>query len=136
MELSTAKVTAVSFPRWNDRPLGTSNGMVVDITLEANGTTATYVMRDSDCSYNGNGLVITTSRDLMLHEIEALKNKAEQALSEATRQQQVLEKANTLLAEISPEKKREQENESRMQAMEDTLREMQQTLSTLVSELK
>ena len=62
--------------------------------------------------------------------------KAEQALSEATRHKQVLDKANTLLADISPEMKREQETETRMQAMEDTLREMQKTLSTLVSELK
>lgn len=136
MELSVAKVTAVGFPRWNDRPIGTTNGMVVDITLEANGTTATYVMCESDSAYIGNGLVVTTTKDLMQHEIEAIKNKAEQALSEATRHKQVLDKANTLLADISPEMKREQETETRMQAMEDTLREMQKTLSTLVSELK
>ena len=100
-------------------PLGTQ--MVVDVTIEAGGKTATYTIPESlSVTYAGN-MVLSTDREGIAREVEALKSSAEQVLSSIGRQKEIVEKTTSLLAELSPVYKEKKETEERFSAIEETV---------------
>ena len=100
-------------------PLGTQ--MVVDVTIEAGGKTATYTIPESlSVTYAGN-VVLSTDRDGITREVEALKSSAEQVLSSVDRQKEIVEKTTSLLAELNPAYKEKKETEERFSAIEETV---------------
>lgn len=95
--------------------------MVIDITIEANGKTATYIIPESlSVTYAGN-LILSTDKMSLASEIEAMKNTAEQVLASVDHQKEVLEKSSSLLAELNPVYKEKQETEKRFSAIEETV---------------
>lgn len=100
-------------------PLGTQ--MVVDVTIEAGGKTATYTIPESlSVTYAGN-IVLSTDRECITREVEALKSSAEQVLSSVDRQKEIVEKTTSLLAELNPAYKEKKETEERFSAIEETV---------------
>lgn len=79
MDLSVAKVTNVSLPHLD--PHFSSTSMVVDITIDNNGRTATYTMQDSiGVTYAGN-LIISVNKENIKQEIQIIKSQSEEALA-------------------------------------------------------
>ena len=114
---SAQKVTPTSLSPAS--PLGTQ--MVVDVTIEAGGKTATYTIPESlSVTYAGN-MVLSTDREGIAREVEALKSSAEQVLSSVDRQKEIVEKTTSLLAELSPAYKEKKETEERFSAIEETV---------------
>ncbi len=89
------KVVSVAVPRYDTpQPFsqGQQNGWVVDVTIEANGTTKTYTIpKTATITYAAN-LILSTEMEGMLHEVEAMKSASEQALSQVDKHKDTIDK--------------------------------------------
>ena len=91
INISQAKVSAVGFPRMDIMQNTPNTQTVVDITLDSNGKIATYTIPESlSVTYAGN-IVLSTDKDGLMREIEAMKNNAEQVLASVDKQKQILD---------------------------------------------
>ena len=104
MTISDSKVISVGFPHMdmNNKPQLGQSQMVVDVTIESEGKTATYTIPENlSVTYAGD-IVLSTDKQGLLCEIEAMKNSAEKVLESVPRQREIIDKATTLLADLNP----------------------------------
>ena len=128
LSLTQAKAVQVPFPRMEMNQKTGKTEMVIDITIEANGKTATYVIPESlSVTYAGN-LILSTDKMSLASEIEAMKNTAEQVLASVDHQKEVLEKSSSLLAELNPVYKEKQETEQRFGKIENSINRMEELM--------
>lgn len=132
VDMNAQKVTPTAISPTNS--LG--NQMVVDVTIEAGGKTATYTIPESlSVTYAGN-IVLSTDREGIAREVEALKSSAEQVLLSVEKQKEIVDKTTALLAELNPVYKEKKENEERFTKIESSVAEMKTMLSNFIKEFK
>lgn len=119
-----------------DAHYGNPMEMVVDVTLEANGQTKTYTFKDGTDTGYVNNLVISTGRDAILREVEALKTQSEQELSKRPTYESNIEKCSVILSEFNPAFKEKKETEERFTKVESSIGELKDMIKGLVKELK
>lgn len=124
MTLKQGKVIQSSFPRMEMNPAAGKTGMVVDISIEADGRTANYVFPEGSSVAYAGSLVLSVDRQGLIGEVEAMKSGAEQAIAEYDRQKDVLGKATELLAELNPAFKEKQDTERRFGQLESSMNEL------------
>nr|UWD62758.1 MAG: hypothetical protein [Bacteriophage sp.] len=71
-----------------------------------------------------------------MHEIEAMKNNAEQVLASVDKQKQILDKANTLLSELNPVYKEKKETDLRFSKIENSISEMKDMFANFLNTYK
>ena len=125
------KATSVSFPRMDMNPKIGKTEMVVDVTIEVNGKTGTYAIPENlSVTYAGN-LVLSTDKQGLSGEIEAMKNNAEQILASVDRQKEILNKASSLLTELNPVYREKQETEKRFGVIETQVSEVKKSVDEI-----
>lgn len=131
------KATSIGFPRYDaNKGYSQNQQMVVDVTIEINGKSATYTIPESlSVTYAGN-LVLSTDREGLSREIESMKNTAEQIIASVDRQKTILDKSSKLLAELSPEYRAKKETEERFTKIEGSVSEMKNMLEKFINEFK
>lgn len=137
------KVISVSLPRMNVgngtmpmMPTSSPTAMLVDVTIEADGRTATYSIPENlAVTYAGN-TVLSTDREGISREIEAMRATAEQVLSSVDRQKEILDKTQSLLAELNPAYKEKKETDERFNRIEGDMSEMKSMVRDLLNKLK
>lgn len=128
LTLIQGKATQVSFPRFEMNQKTCKTEMVVDVTIEADGKTATYTIPEShSVTYAGN-LVLSTEKQALASEVEAQKVRAEQIIASAANAQNIIEKAPALLAELNPVYKEKQETEQRFGKIEKSISGMEELM--------
>ena len=135
LTISQGRVQSVGFPRADllQRPTTTPAQIVVDVTIENNGKAATYTIPENlSITYAGN-LVLSTDKDGLIREIEALKNQAEQILASVDKQKEILEKATTLLADLNPVFKEKKETDLRFSKIESSISEMKDMFTKFIN---
>lgn len=135
MNISQAKVSAVGFPRMDimQNTPGANTQTVIDVTLDSNGKIATYTIPENlSVTYAGN-IVLSTDKDGLMHEIEAMKNNAEQVIASVDKQKQILEKANVLLSELNPVYKEKKETDLRFSKIENSISEMKDMFANFLN---
>lgn len=121
LEFTQGKVTQVSFPRLEMNQKTSKAEMIVDVTIDANGKTATYTIPENlSVTYAGN-IVLSTEKSGLISEVEAQKTNAEQVLSSAEKAKTIIEKAPSLLSELNPALKEKQETEQRFGKIEKSI---------------
>lgn len=138
LDISQAKVQAVGFPRMDimQKTPGMNTQTVVDVTLDSNGKIATYTIPENlSVTYAGN-IVLSTDKEGLIHEIEAIKNNAEQLLASVDKQKQILEKANGLLSELNPVYKEKKETDLRFTKIENSISEMKDMFTNFLNTYK
>lgn len=129
MTLTQGKVVTRGFPRMDINAGAGKSGMVVDVTIEAGGRTANYVIPESlSVTYAGD-IVLSVDRQGLLGEVEAMKSAAEQALASVDRQRDVLAKATALMEELNPAFRERQETEQRFGRLEKSMDELKGMLA-------
>ena len=134
LTVKQGKVQSVAFPR-----VDTMQGqrqMVVDITVEHNGTTATYTMPEDACLVYANNLVISTEPQGLIVEVEKMKSEAEHILASVEHQKEIVEVADELLAKLNPAFKEKRETEQRFEQMEKRMDKVDDNISQLLSLVK
>lgn len=133
LTLTQGKAVAVGFPRMEMNPVAGKSGMVVDVSIVADGKTANYVIPENlSVTYAGN-LVLSVDRQGLAGEVESMKVTAEQAIASVEQQKQILEKSTTLLAELNPTYREKQETEQRFSKIEASMGELKDMLSRLLN---
>lgn len=135
LTISQGKVLSVGFPRTDllQRPTTIPAQTVIDVTIENGDKQATYTIPENlSITYAGN-IVLSTDKDNLVREIEALKNQAEQILASVDKQKQILEKANTLLADLNPVYKEKKETDLRISKIESSISEMKDMFSKFIN---
>lgn len=133
LTLTQGKAVAVGFPRMEMNPAAGKSGMVVDVSIVADGKTANYVIPENlSVTYAGN-LVLSVDRQGLAGEVESMKVTAEQAIASVEQQKQILEKSTTLLAELNPTFREKQETEQRFSKIESSMGELKDMLSRLLN---
>lgn len=118
------KATAVSFPRVEMNQKTGKSEMVVDVTVEANGKTATYAIPENlSVTYAGN-IVLSTDKQGLTGEVEAMVASADQVIASVTHAQKIKDKAPAILAELNPVYREKQETEQRFGKIEGSISEM------------
>lgn len=129
--LTQGKAVQVPFPRVEMNQKTGKTEMVIDVTIEANGKTATYVIPENlSVTYAGN-IILSTDKMSLASEVEAMKTSAEQVLASVEHHKNVLDKASSLLAELNPVYKEKQETEKRFTAIEETVSGMRGSVDEL-----
>lgn len=126
--LIQGKATQVSFPRLEMNQKTGKTEMVVDVTIEANGKMATYAIPESHSVTYAGYLVLSTEKSGLTSEVEAQKANAEQVLASASKAQNIIDKAPSLLAELNPMYKEKQETEQRFGKIEGSIGEMKELM--------
>ena len=126
--LIQGKATQVSFPRLEMNQKTGKTEMVVDVTIEANGKMATYAIPESHSVTYAGHLVLSTEKSGLTSEVEAQKANTEQVLASASKAQNIIDKALSLLAELNPMYKEKQETEQRFGKIEKSISGMEELM--------
>lgn len=132
MKVRQCKVQAVSFPHLNMQQPSAAQGMVVDVTLEMDGKTATYVMSETASVTYANDYVLATEPQALCQTVEQMKQEAERVLASVDKQRDVLSKADNLLAELNPTLREKQETERRFRTLESGFSSMGEKMDKLL----
>lgn len=127
------KVVSVAVPRYDAPIFGQQSqpsGMVVDVTIEAEGATRTYTIPESSSVAYAGTLVISTDRDGVVREAESIKAAAQDALSKVEHYRDAVDKCDALLEEWNPALAEKREQERRIGGIENEVK----NLGTLVRE--
>lgn len=136
MALTQGVVTAVSFPRVDKDQKTGGPIMVVDVTIEAGGKKATYVIPESHSVTYAGSLVLSTDKIGLIGDVESQKASAERLLEQVDKAKAIIERAPELLAELNPALKEKQETEQRLNSIENGMKEMREMLSGFIKEFK
>lgn len=135
IDVTVGKVTNVGMPRMDSR-MGAPAEMVVDVTIECNDKTTTYVFKDStEVGYAGD-LMITTTKDSLLRESEAQLSQAKDALSKTDYYKTCVEKYNKILEDYNPQLREKRETDERLAKLEGAIGDIKSTLLNFVKEFK
>lgn len=123
-QIIQGKATAVSFPRVEMNQKTGRTEMVVDVTVEANGKTATYSIPENlSVTFAGN-LVLSTDKQGLTGEVEAMVANADQILASVPHAQKIKDTATAILADLNPVYKEKQETEKRFGKIEGSISDM------------
>jgi len=107
--------------------------MVVDVTIESNGKTATYTIPENlSVTYAGD-IVLSTDKQGLAAEVESMKSTAEKILESVPKQREVVEKATALLADLNPIYKEKKETEQRFAKLEQSISRMESTVTNFIN---
>ena len=136
LEFITGKVISKSFPHVDiDKNTGKTE-MMVDISIEAEGKTATYCIPENlSATYAGN-IVLSTDMQSLVPEVELVVNASKQILASAQQAQDNIKNAPGLLAKLNPVYREKQETEQRFVKLENTVGEMKSMLQDFIKEFK
>ena len=137
LEVKVGKVTENTLPHLEPMSMPSSIGMssspqmVVDLSIEVDGKSATYTIPDSlSITYTKN-IAISTDREGLIPEVEAMKNKAEEILNSVEKQKEIVKKSTALLSELNPTFKKERETEERFSQIEGSVNDIKSTIGNL-----
>lgn len=115
-----------------------SQRMVIDLTIEVEGKTATYIVGENASINYANNLIIAADQASLIPEVEAIRNHADEALSpnrlESLKQQR--NKAVELLMNLNPSFKQQQEYDKRLDNVESSLGELKDMMTNFIKEFK
>lgn len=130
------KVQSVSFPHMDNTNPSMMGKTVIDVVIDAGGKSATYSMPENMSIVYAGNLVLSTDKEGISREVEAMKSNAEQAIAGIDRQKMIVEKSTKLLTELNPAFKEKQENEQRLTKIESSIAEMKEMFAGFMKELK
>lgn len=101
------------------------NRIEVNVTIQTKeGKQNTYAVADSEQSAYAGNLFISTSKDCIINEVNALKNASEEVLSKVEEHKKTVEKCKELLAELDTSFRDQQKTNERLDQMESKLDEI------------
>lgn len=112
-----------------------SNTICRDVTIETGGKSSIYVIPESLETTKAGNIVLSTSSEALIKEVNAICNDAKEKLANRDYYQMVVDKTPELLVTLNPALKKEQETETRLKAVEGSVQEVKDLVKTLVEKL-
>lgn len=139
VKAATGKIVNVGqphFPNTMNGNLGQTAQMFVDVTVEADGQTHTYSIPDTLAVTYAGTLVLSTDREGILRDVEAMKTRSEEALKDVDKHKATIGQCERILEEWNPafaEKKRQDE---RISGLENEVKGLGTMLREFIGEMK
>lgn len=134
IEVKVGSVTNSPLPHFD--PKGGMGKMVVDLDIEIDGKTSSYILDDTgEVGYHGD-IVISGEKDYIFREITRLKNQSEEALKMVPYHEEAKRKCEALMKEFSSEYKERSESTERMNALEQKFDRLSESLASVIDMLK
>lgn len=131
------KVISVAVPRYDTPNFSTQqNGLVVDVTIEADGATRTYTIPEASTLTYAANLVLSTDKDGIIREVEAIKTTSEDALAGVERHKEMVSKCTELLEELNPVFAEKKAQEKRIEGIETEVRSLGALVRDFINEFK
>lgn len=136
------KVVSVSVPRLQQPPIGTmpqlgiASQMVVDVTIEADGTTRTYSIPEASGITYAGATVLSTDRDGIIREIEAIKSQSEEALRNIDKHKGTVIACDRILEDWNPTFAEKKAQEARISSIENEVKGLGVMLKDFISEFR
>lgn len=124
MTVTKGTVQAVSLPRYDVAGTTPSSlGMVMDVTIQADGNSGQYVVKDTaETVYANDGrLLITPNINNVLTELRYIKTQSEDVISSIDKHKDTVDKCSKLLEELDPVFKKDQATEKRFVELEQAI---------------
>lgn len=135
LELSKGRVTEdVGTPHY-DQSYKLSC-QVVDVNFDCKGKLCQYTFKHDDTVGYTGPLVITSNRDVIIREIQVIKDAADKNLEMMSTYQSNSETCSKLLADFDPSIKEKQENNERLTKLENTVGDLRTMLTDFINEFK
>lgn len=131
LSVTSAKVSSISLPRFDANVKQT----VVDVGIEYDGKSGTYVLPETQSISSNGNIVISTDQEGLSREVEAMKNAAEQVIASVPHQEEIIKKASSLLSELNPSYRKEVEINERFNKIETSISEMNNTFREFMKSL-
>lgn len=135
------KVISVSAPRVQT-PQGTtfapslSASLVVDVTIEAEGTTRTYTIPETSALAYAGQLILSTDKEGILREVQALKTASEEALSKIAKHEQTIAGCNKVLEEWDTAFAEKRKTDERITGIETAVQNIGKQLKDFIDQFK
>lgn len=137
IEVGEWKVVAVSPPRFPQAGTTQSIQMVVDVTVDDNGTNCTYAIPDTlELAYAGPSLMLSTARENIVREVEAFKLTLEEELHKTEDRKRMVAQCEAILTDWNPVFKEKRDTEERFKNLETKISDLKSMMSGLIKELK
>lgn len=131
---------SVAVPRYDNnqaKAFGAQpTGLVVDITIEADGATKTYTIPETATITYAGHLVLSTDKEGILREVEALKAASEEALSQVERHKQMVTNCSQLMEELNPAFAEKRAQDKRIEGIENEVKSLGAVLRDFINEFK
>lgn len=128
------KVINVSLPHFDNAKTSIHTNMVVDLTVDDNGKTAIYTLKeDTDTGYT-DSLIITTDKQNIVREVEIGKSQSEEILNQVEMHKDRINKYSQILAEFNPAIKEKQEIDARFGKLESSINDIKAMLSGMTTQ--
>lgn len=133
MCVRNGKVVNVSTPHIDKKGYDLGVTLVVDVDLDINGVVATYTFKEDTETGYANQTVITTDKQNIIREVDAIKSQSEEALSQVDIHKDRLQKCNDILVEFNPAIKEKQAIDERFGKLENSMDELKSMISGLLT---
>lgn len=133
------KVISVAVPRYDSSQIGISQqttSLVVDVTIEADGTTRTYTIPETSTLTYAANLVLSTDKEGIIREVEAMKNASEEALTKVEQHKETVTKCNALLEDLNPAFAEKRAQDKRIESIESEVRSLGNIVKDFINEFK
>lgn len=136
------KVVSVSQPRvqapqvgvYPQNPLTTS--LVVDVTIEADGQTKTYTIPETSSLTYAGQLALSTDKECILREVQALKTASEEALGKMESHKTTIEHCNEVLEEWDTTFAEKRRQDERITGIETAVQNIGKQLKDFIEQFK
>ena len=130
VSVKEGKVVSKGLPHF-DILHNTTSQMVTDITIKVGDNTKTYTFKDNTEIGYAENLVISPNREVILREVESIKDQSEQVLNQIDLHKTTVEKCNKILSEFNPVFKEKKETEQRFSKLESSVEDIKNMISNL-----
>lgn len=110
--------------------------MVVDVTIEDSGVTHTYSIPETLSVTYASGLVLSTDRDGILRDVEALKSQSAEVLASVETHKATVAECERILEEWNPAFAEKKEQDKRISGLESKVEGIGKMLSDFINEFK
>jgi len=140
MKCHTGKVVKVSTPRVEmqkmDNPMSFPNfqmqDRVVDLTVEYDGKTSTFVVPENSNVAYGDAVTISCSDEPIISEVKSRMKESADIVDSYEYHKANIEECKSILATLSPQYADNQEQDKRMTAMENDLADIKDMIRSLM----
>lgn len=134
------KAVSIAVPRYQNQ-MGTNygaqpTGLVVDVTIEAEGATKTYTIPETSAIIYAGNIVLSTDKEWILREVEALKSVSEETLSKMDKHKQVVINCNALLEELNPSFAEKRAQDKRIEGIENEVKSLSSIVKDFINEFR
>lgn len=132
--LQSANLVNVSEPRFAQSQLGQYQQLqdrVMDLTIEVDGKSMTYVVPENQNVAMANGITLACSVDPIMNHLNAMKRTSTDIVNSVDKNKEIIEACDSILEDINPTFKQSKDQDRKIKGLEDQVAKMGESFEEL-----